>query len=72
MKYAQTQGRNKKSRKKITLLTNCIVLPWPTYTEPRAKRVDLDPSYLILIGILFHKKMLLICLMTILKLHLKL
>ena len=31
-------GKNKKSRNEIELSVNCIVLPWPTYTEPRAKR----------------------------------
>ena len=30
--------RNKKSPKKIKLPANCISLPWPTYTEPRANR----------------------------------
>ena len=30
--------RNKNSWKKIKLPTNCIVLPWPTYTEPSPKR----------------------------------
>lgn len=106
-------GRNKKSRKKIKLQTNSIVLPRPKYTKPRARRVDLESSpvrdcgkismlkqrrkknkqkskkktswtiqpglinknqalseadlknsYLILISISFHKKMLLICFMT--------
>ena len=32
------QEKNKESRNEIQLLTNCIVLPWPTYTKPRAKR----------------------------------
>ena len=31
-------GKNKKSRNEIQLSTNRIILPWPTYTEPRAKR----------------------------------
>ena len=37
--------RNKKSRKKIKLPTNHIVLPQPTHTEPRGKReVDFEAS----------------------------
>ena len=36
--------RNKKSWKKIKHLINCIVLPWPTYTEPGLTEVDLEPS----------------------------
>ena len=31
-------GKNHKSRNEIQLPTNCIVLPWPMYTEPRAER----------------------------------
>ena len=31
-------GKNKEPRNEIELPTNRIVLPWPTYTEPRAKR----------------------------------
>ena len=31
-------GKNKESRNEIQLPTNCIVLPWPTYTEPSVKR----------------------------------
>ena len=31
-------GKNKESRNEIQLSANRIVLPWPTYTEPRAKR----------------------------------
>ena len=31
-------GKNKESRNEIELSANRIVLPWPTYTEPRAKR----------------------------------
>ena len=34
----------KESRNDIQLPTNRIELPWPTYTEPRAKRRDLEPS----------------------------
>ena len=30
--------KSKEPRKGIQLPTNCIVLPWPTYIEPRAKR----------------------------------
>ena len=30
-------GKNKESRNETQLSANCIVLPWPTYTEPRAK-----------------------------------
>ena len=32
------QEKNKESRNEIQLPTNCFVLTWPTYTEPRAKR----------------------------------
>ena len=37
---AQTinQEKNKESRNEIQLPTNGIILPWPTYTGPRAKR----------------------------------
>ena len=31
------QGKNKESRNEIQLPTNCIVMPWPTRKEPRAK-----------------------------------
>ena len=31
-------GKNKEPRNEIQLSANRIVLPWPTYTEPRAKR----------------------------------
>ena len=31
-------GKRKESRNEIQLQTNHIVLPWPAYTEPRAKR----------------------------------
>ena len=31
-------GKNKESRNQIQLSANRIVPPWPTYTEPRAKR----------------------------------
>ena len=34
----QQGKKNKESRNEIQLPTNRIVLPWPTYTEPRAKR----------------------------------
>ena len=34
----QLGKKNKESRNEIQLPTNRIVLPWPTYTEPRAKR----------------------------------
>ena len=30
--------KTKRSRNEIQLSTNCIKLPWPTYTEPIAKR----------------------------------
>ena len=30
-------GKNKESRNETQLPTNCIVLPWPTYTKLRAK-----------------------------------
>ena len=30
--------KSKEPRNEIQLPTNCIVLPWSTYTEPRAKR----------------------------------
>ena len=38
---AQTnnQKKSKEPRNEIQLPTNHIVLPWPTYTEPRAKKV---------------------------------
>ena len=36
--------RNKKSWKKIKHLINCIILPWPTYTEPGLTEVDLEFS----------------------------
>ena len=36
--------KNKESKNEIQLPTNRVVLPWPTYTEPRAKEVDLEPS----------------------------
>ena len=32
------RGKNKESRNEIQLSANRIALPWPTYTEPRAKR----------------------------------
>ena len=31
-------GKNKESRNEIQLSANCTILPWLTYTEPRAKR----------------------------------
>ena len=31
-------GRNKESRNEMQLSTHSIILPLPTYTEPRAKR----------------------------------
>ena len=34
----QAGKKNKESRNEIQLPTNRIVLPWPMYTEPRAKR----------------------------------
>ena len=30
--------KHKESRNEIQLPINCIVLPWPTYAEPRTKR----------------------------------
>ena len=30
--------KDKESRNEIQLTTNCAVLPWPTYTDYRAKR----------------------------------
>ena len=37
---AQTinQKKNKEPRNEIQVQTNRIVLPWPMYTQPRAKR----------------------------------
>ena len=35
------QEKNKESRDDTQLPTNGIVLPWPTYTEPTAKRCRL-------------------------------
>ena len=32
------QEKNKESRNEIQLPKNCVVLPWPMYREPRAKR----------------------------------
>ena len=37
-------AKNKESGNEIQLSTNLIVLPWPTYTELRAKRGRLEPS----------------------------
>ena len=35
-------GKSKESRNEILLPTNPILLPWPTYTQPRAKRSRLE------------------------------
>ena len=35
------QKKNKESENEIQLPTNHVVLPWPTYTEPRAKKARL-------------------------------
>ena len=36
--HQNNQPRRNKNRKKIKLLTNCIMFPWPWYAKSMAKR----------------------------------
>ena len=40
----QSTSKKQKPRNEVELPTNRIVLPWPTYTDPRLNEVDLEPS----------------------------
>ena len=39
------QEKSKESRNEIQLPTNHIVLPWPTYKEPMAKKGSLETQH---------------------------